>query len=138
MRGFLEKVKMISYARIGILAGIFVFGLLLGWSYEYRNLVAYKAEIKAEADKQIAKNESIAKQQALVNKGISDAYEAKLSSLKSYYGGLRNTSSGKLPSISNPSNGVNESATNELLACAYTTQQLVSLQDWLNQQMGIK
>lgn len=128
---------MISYARIGLLAGIFVVGLFLGWRYEHGNLVAYKAEVKAAADQQIAKNESIQKQQALVNKGISDAYEAKLSALKSYYGGLRNSSSGNLPSISNPASGVNESASDQLLACAYTTQQLVSLQDWINAQVGI-
>ena len=128
---------MISYGRIAILAGIFVAGLFLGWRYEHGNLVAYKAEVKAAADQQIAKNESIQKQQALVNKGISDAYEAKLSSLKSYYGGLRNPSSGNLPSISNPASGVNESASDQLLACAYTTQQLVSLQDWINLQVGI-
>lgn len=129
---------MISYGRIAILAGIFVVGLFLGWRYEHGNLVAYKAEVKAAADQQIAKNESIQKQQALVNKGISDAYEAKLSALKSYYGGLRNPSSGNLPSISNPTAGVNESASDQLLACAYTTQQLVSLQDWINAQVGIK
>ena len=129
---------MISYGRIAILAGIFVVGLFLGWRYEHGNLVAYKAEVKAAADQQIAKNESIQKQQALVNKGISDAYEAKLSALKSYYGGLRNSSSGNLPSISNPASGVNESASDQLLACAYTTQQLVSLQDWINLQVGIK
>ena len=128
---------MISYGRIAILAGIFMVGLFLGWRYEHGNLVAYKAEVKAAADQQIAKNESIQKQQALVNKGISDAYEAKLSALKSYYGGLRNSSSGNLPSISNPASGVNESASDQLLACAYTTQQLVSLQDWLNAQVGI-
>ena len=128
---------MISYGRIAILAGIFMVGLFLGWRYEHGNLVAYKAEVKAAADQQIAKNESIQKQQALVNKGISDAYEAKLSSLKSYYGGLRNSSSGNLPSISNPASGVNESASDQLLACAYTTQQLVSLQDWINAQVGI-
>ena len=113
-------------------------GLFLGWRYEHGNLVAYKAEVKAAADQQIAKNESIQKQQTLVNKGISDAYEAKLSALKSYYGGLRNSSSGNLPSISNPASGVNESASDQLLACAYTTQQLVSLQDWINAQVGIK
>ena len=129
---------MISYVRLGLLAGIFMVGLLLGWDYEHGNLVAYKTEIKAAADKQIAKNEAIQKQQELVNKGISDAYEAKLSALKSYYGGLRQPSSGNLPSISNPSSGVNESASDQLLACAYTTQQLVSLQDWINLQVGIK
>lgn len=128
---------MISYARIGLLVGIFMAGLFLGWRYEYGNLVAYKAEVKTAADKQIAQNESIKKQQEIANKGISDAYEAKLSALKSYYNGLRNSNSGNLPSISNPASGVNESASDQLLACAYTTQQLVSLQDWINLQVGI-
>jgi hypothetical protein len=130
---------MISYARIGILAGIFIFGLLLGWTYEHRALVAYKADVKAQADIQIAKNESIKKQQEIVNKGIINEYQAKLSAVRNYYtSGVQHSSSRNLPSISNPTSGVNESATDQLLACAYTTQQLVSLQDWINIQVGIK
>ena len=91
---------MISYGRIAILAGIFMVGLFLGWRYEHGNLVAYKAEVKAAADQQIAKNESIQKQQALVNKGISDAYEAKLSAIRNYYAsGVQHSSSRSMSSI---------------------------------------
>ena len=128
---------MLSYARIGILVGIFMAGLFLGWRYEHGNLVAYKAEVKAAADQQIAKNESIQKQQEITTKGISDAYEAKLSALRNYYGGLRNPSSGNLSSIPQSTISINGEATNLQLACAYTTQQLVSLQDWINAQVGI-
>lgn len=129
---------MISYVRIGILVGIFIAGLLLGWGYEYRNLVAYKAEVEAVAKVQQAKNESIVKQQTLVNKGIENEYQAKLSALKSYYGGLRQPGSGSMSPIPQSTIGIDGKATNLELACAYTTQQLVSLQAWVQQQLEVK
>ena len=129
---------MISYVRLGILAGLFIAGLLLGWGYEHRNLVAYKTEVEAVAKIQQAKNESIVKQQTLVNKGIENEYQAKLSALKSYYGGVRQPSSGSMSPIPQSTIGLDGKATNLELACAYTTQQLVSLQDWLRQQLEVK
>lgn len=129
---------MISYVRIGILAGLFIAGLLLGWGYEHRNLVAYKTEVEALAKIQQAKNESIVKQQTLVNKGIENEYQAKLSALKSYYGGVRQPSSGSMSPISQSTFGLDGKATNLELACAYTTQQLVSLQAWVQQQIEVK
>jgi len=129
---------MISYVRIGILVGIFMAGLLLGWGYEYRNLVAYKAEVEAVAKIQQAKNESIAKQQTLVNKGIENEYQAKLSALKSVYGGMRQSSSGSMSGVPKSTLGIDGKATNLELACAYTTQQLVSLQGWVQQQLEVK
>ena len=129
---------MISYVRLGILAGLFIAGLLLGWAYEHRNLVAYKAEVEAVAKVQQAKNESIVKQQTLVNKGIENEYQAKLSALKSYYGGLRQPGSGSMSPIPQSTIGIDGKATNLELACAYTTQQLVSLQGWVQQQLEVK
>jgi hypothetical protein len=129
---------MISYVRLGILAGLFISGLLLGWGYEHRNLVAYKTEVENVAKAQQVKNESIVKQQTLVNKGIENEYQAKLSALKSYYGGLRQSSSGSMSPIPQSTIGIDGKATNLELACAYTTQQLVSLQAWVSQQVEIK
>ena len=129
---------MISYVRLGILAGLFIAGLLLGWGYEHRNLVAYKEEVEAVAKIQQAKNESIVKQQTLVNKGIENEYQAKLSALKSYYGGLRRPNSGSMSAIPQSTLGIDGKATNLELACAYTTQQLVSLQAWVQQQLEVK
>lgn len=129
---------MISYVRIGILAGLFMVGLLLGWGYEHRNLVAYKAEVEAVAKIQQAKNESIVKQQTLISKGIENEYQAKLSALKSYYGGMRQSSSGSMSGVPKSTLGIDGKATNLELACAYTTQQLVSLQDFIRQQLEIK
>lgn len=129
---------MISYARIIIIFVVLSVAFAMGWTVRNRDYQDFKKEVSNAAKAQEAYNESVKKQQAIANKGITDAYEAKLSSLKSYYGGLRQSSSGKLPSISDPSSGVNESATDQLLACAYTTQQLISLQDWINIQVSIK
>lgn len=109
--------------------------------YQHNALVEYKAEVKAIALAQEAKNESIVKQQALVNKGISDEYNAKLALLRNYYAnnGMHNTSSGAMPSNGNSTIGIDDFSPNGLLIkCAETTQQLVSLQQWINEQVGIK
>jgi hypothetical protein len=123
-----------------IYAGLILIGISgIGYGrYEHNKYVAYKATVEALAATQAAKNESIAKQQMLINKGIENEYQAKLSALKSYYGGLRQPSSGSMSAIPQSTIGIDGKATNLELACAYTTQQLVSLQDWVKDQAGVK
>ena len=126
-----------------IYAGLFALAVAgFGYGrYQHNALVEYKAEVKAIALAQEAKNESIVKQQALVNKGISDEYNAKLALLRNYYAnGVRQSSSGTMPS-----NGISAIPTDAISAynllagsCAETTQQLVSLQSWINEQVGLK
>ena len=122
--------------------GLTVFALAgFGYGkYEHNKYVTFKAEVEAIAIKQQAHVESITKQQALVTKGIENEYNAKLALLRNYYAnGVRNPSSGAMPSISNATPSFNDFTANGLLVkCAETTQQLVSLQEWLNEQMGIK
>ena len=121
-----------SYIMVGLAA--LAVGAIGYGRYESNKYDAYKLEVITLAQKQIDKNEVQAKEQALINKGISNEYEAKLSAIRSYYGGLHNSGSGSMPSFSNPSIGSNVSPADQLLACAATTQQLVSLQDWINEQ----
>lgn len=118
------------------LAALALFGVGYG-KYEHNALVTYKAEVATIADKQIAENKAKIKEQELINKGVINEYQTKLSAIKSYYGGLHNSSSGKMPPFSNTTSTVNGSTSDQLLACAYTTQQLVSLQDWIKQQAGL-
>lgn len=109
--------------------------------YQHNALVEYKAEVKAVAEKQEAHIESITKQQSLVTKGIEKEYDAKLTLLRNYYAnGVRNTSSGAMPANGTTTFPIDAVTTYNLLAgqCAETTQQLISLQEWLNQQIGIK
>ena len=109
--------------------------------YQHSQYIEFKAETIAQAKIQEAKNESIQKQSDLVNKGIKNEYEAKLSAVRNYYAGLqRNTSGGSVPGISNPTSGANESPAYYQLAesCSETTVQVTALQDWILQQTGIK
>jgi len=131
---------MISYVRLGILAGLFISGLLLGWGYEHRNLVAYKAEVETVAREQEAKVISIQKQQELVNKGITNGFQNQLRAVRNYYDGLLNASGSQLPAVSNPTLRANESpAYYELAgACAATTVQTIALQDWIKESAALK
>ena len=109
--------------------------------YQHNQYIEFKAETIAQAKIQEAKNESIAKQSDLVNKGIKNEYEAKLAAVRNYYSGLqRNTSGSSVPSISNPTIGTNESPAYYRLAesCSETTVQVIALQDWILQQAGVK
>ena len=125
---------------IGILSFIAVAGFGYG-RYEHMNYIDFKAEVVAAGKAQEAKNESIVKQQDLVNKGIQNEYEAKLSAVRNFYAvGVRNTSSSSMSGISPAPKGTDAETAYPILAgqCAETTAQLTSLQDWINAQVGIK
>ena len=130
---------MIDYAKLAI-AGVLLLGAFAtGWGIRNRDYMDFKKEVNNAAKAQEAHVESIKKQQALVNKGVEDEYNAKLALLRQYYAnGVRQPNTSKLPTISSATSGINDLTSNTLLACAETTQQLVSLQAWLNEQIGIK
>ena len=125
---------------IGVLAFLAVAGFGYG-RYEHNAYAAYKAEVLAVAKVQEAKNEAIVKQQDLVSKGIKNEYESKLSAVRNFYAsGMHNPSSGSMSGISPAPKGTDAATAYPILAgqCAETTAQLVSLQDWINAQVGIK
>ena len=131
---------MIDYAKLAIIGAIFSVAFGSGWWMGYSRYVEYKKSVEIAAKAQEAHVESITKQQALVTKGIENEYEAKLNLLRQYYAnGVRQPNTSKLPNFSNTTPSIDDFTPNGLLIkCAETTQQLVSLQDWLNSQMGIK
>jgi GTP-sensing pleiotropic transcriptional regulator CodY len=109
--------------------------------YEHNNYIEYKKEQEIIAKQQEAKVESIKQQQALVNKGIQDEYDAKLNFLRQYYAnGVRQSSSSNLPSISSAKSIADATTAYTILAgqCAETTLMLVELQKWLNEQVNVK
>ena len=108
--------------------------------YESNKYDQLKVEVAAAAKVQEAHNESVVKQQDLISKGIKNDYESKLAAIRNYYSGLQHSGSGKLPSLSDPSSGTNESAAYYRLAesCSETTVQTLALQDWILQQTGVK
>lgn len=127
------------YGAIGAVITSFLIGFGSGWKFENNRFMDYKEEVAVVAAKKQAENISIQKQSDLVTKGIKNEYEARLSAIRSYYSsGLRNSSSGELSAIPQSTISIDGKATNLQLACAYTTQQLISLQDWIKEQAGIK
>jgi hypothetical protein len=135
---------MIDYVKLSILIGTFFAGCVVGYYPVHVAYSNYKLEVKTAAKAQEAHVESIKKEQALISKGIENEYEAKISAIRNYY---KSTSVWNNPSSSSMStnSGITTKPFDALTAynllagqCAETTQQLVSLQAWLNEQMGIK
>ena len=134
---------MIDYVKVSILSGLCLALFGSGYWMGYSRYVAYKKQVESIAQIQEAKVESIQKQHELVTKGIANEYEAKLSALRNYYKSTsvwNNSSSSKTSGISTSPTVVDVATAYNLLAgqCSETTQQLVSLQDWINAQIGIK
>ena len=132
---------MIDYAKLAIIGAVLSIAFGSGWWLGYSRYVEYKKSVEIAAKVQEAKVESIQKQHELVTKGIQDEYTAKLDLLRNYYAnGVRQPNTSKLPTISNATSGLDAVTAYNLLAgqCAETTQQIVSLQKWINEQMGIK
>jgi hypothetical protein len=116
---------------IVLIGALFGFGYYKGYSGEKQRFDTFKADLQAQVKAQEAINEATKKQQDIIGKSIRSDYENKLSALKSYYGGVRQQSSTSLSTLPNSSLSINAETPNLELACASTTQQLVSLQEWV-------
>ena len=123
---------------IGLVCGIF----FAGWHTRDRDFTIYKDQVRIEAEKAQAHTESVQKQQEITTKGIQDEYDAKLALVRQYYAnGVRNNNGAStVPDISSTTKLSDAIATYNQLAsdCAATTLQTVMLQQWINEQMGIK
>jgi hypothetical protein len=128
------------YVKLGAIALALLGSAYAGYSFEHSRYMAYKAEVAAVAREQEAKNESIQKQQELVNKGIANGFQNQLRAVRNYYDGLLNASGSQLPSVSNPTLRTNESTAYYELAsaCAATTVQTIALQDWIKESATVK
>jgi N-acetyl-beta-hexosaminidase len=105
-------------------------------SAKYDTYVA-KAELAAKEQEMI--NQAKAKEANQVTEKVKNDYQNKLALIKHTYAGMRLSSSGETGSISYSTNGTDGTATDPkfIEKCAMTTLQLVSLQAWLNEQIGI-
>ena len=131
------------YVKAGIILVLVIGTFFAGWHTRNKDYMAFKAKVEAEGKAQEVHIESIKKQQELVTKGIENEYNAKLAAIRNYYKSTsvwNNPSSGKVPGISAAPSATDVIASYNQLAsaCAETTQQLISLQDWIKTQIGIK
>jgi len=73
---------MIDYAKLAILGALAATVFGSGWYLGNSRYVNYKAQVEAIANAQEEKIKSIRSQQELVNKGIENEYNAKLSAIR--------------------------------------------------------
>jgi hypothetical protein len=107
--------------------------------YESVKYDAYVSKAEAAGKEQEMINVAKAKEANQVTEKVKNDYENKLSLIKLTYGGMRLSSSGQTGTISNTTNATDGTPSDPkfIEKCAITTQQLVSLQAWLNEQIGI-
>jgi len=135
-------LSVFTYVKIGLFIVLVCGSFYSGWHTRDVDFSVYKDQVRIAAEKQIAENESIQKQQALINKGIQDEYDAKLSLLRQYYAnGVRNNNGASTVSGISSTTKLSDAiaAYNQLASdCAATTLQVVTLQQWVNEQLGVK
>ena len=96
-----------------------------GYYKGYEKLTEYKTE-------QEIINQQIVKRQDIITEGIKNEYKANIDRLRNTYGRVYNNGTS---TTTEPTKRADGTSTNLLLDCAITTQQLVSLQDWMTQQL---
>ena len=115
-------------------------GFSSGFYIEHIRFVDFQDKVKIVAEQQIAENKAKLKEQELINRGVTDAYNANVSNIHTLYNRMLNTDSGATTTLSTASITINGETHNLLLVaeqCADTTTQLIALQGWINQQAGL-
>jgi hypothetical protein len=107
--------------------------------YESAKYDAYVSKAESAAKEQEVINQYKAKEAAQVNEKVKNDYENKLALIKRTYGGMRLSSASEASQVSGTSSSTDGTPADPkfIEKCAITTQQLVSLQGWLNEQIGI-
>jgi hypothetical protein len=117
---------------IGLVAVLFGTGYYRGYSAEKQRFDAFKTELEASAKAQEKINAQIEQKNKLIADNSTRLYESKIAALRNYYAnGVRYPDTNKLPSAAIAAPNIDGETSKLLLDCAYTTQQLVSLQDWI-------
>jgi len=112
-----------------------------GFYIEHIRFVDFQDKVKIVAEQQIAENKAKLKEQELINRGVTDAYNANVSNIHNFYHRMLNdTNSGAMSSVPNATITINGTTINTLdfaEQCATTTQQLESTQNWIRTQIGL-
>ena len=107
--------------------------------YESAKYDAYVAKQEAAAKEQEMINKAKAREAEQVTEKVKNDYQNKLDILKRTYGGMRLSSASQTGTVSGTTSSSDGTPSDPkfIEKCAMTTQQLVSLQAWLNEQIGI-
>ena len=130
----------------GIGGQIYIYAALIlssfgaGFYVEHLRFVQFQDEVKIVAEKQIAENKAVKKEQEIINDNTKKTYQANIDNIHTFYSSLHNTGSGAMSYNANSTITINGKAVDVLLVaeqCAQTTQQVIALQDWINQMVGL-
>jgi hypothetical protein len=135
MFGLTIPIQFYIYAALSLAA---IGGIGYG-RYESVKYDAYVAKAEAAGKEQEMIIKAKAKEANQVTEKVKNDYENKLALIKHTYGGMRLSSSSQTGTISNTTSPTDGTPTDPkfIEKCAITTQQLVSLQGWINEQIGI-
>jgi len=129
------------WAAIGIIGGLlWVHGYTKGREAGLERLYAFQSQVQAEGEKAQARAAEKVVEQKQITEKVSNDYAANIIALRRYYANRVRVKpsppSGQMPAVPKPSVSSDaSSAYSELAgACAETTQQLISLQEWVRQQ----
>jgi len=133
-------LNVTTYIKLAICAVLLGGSAYFGYSFEHSRLVAYKTSVETAGKIQQAKNEQIIKEQQVTTERITNDYKNQLARVRSYYSGLHNPSSSSMSTPSDTLVRVNGYTTDPVFAelCASTTSQTVALQQFIQEQLGIK
>ena len=115
-------------------------GFGAGYYVEHLRFVDFKQEVQIAGEKQQAETAAKIKEQELINRGVTDAYNANVSNIHNFYNRMLDTNSGAMSTNGTAAITINGETHNLLLVaeqCADTTTQLIALQGWINQQAGL-
>jgi len=129
-----------SSVQIYIYLAVLFAGFSGGFYVEHLRFVDFQDGVKIVAEKQIAENKAKEKEQELINRGVTDAYNANLSNVHNFYHRMLDTDSGSMSTNGTATITINGQTHNLLLVaeqCADTTTQLIALQGWINEQAGL-
>ena len=135
MFGLMIPVQFYIYAACAVIA---LAGLGYG-KYESVKYDAYVSKAELAAKEQEMINKSKAKEANQINEKVKNDYENRIALIKRTYGGMRLTNTSQTGTISDTTSGTDGTPTDPkfIEKCAITTQQLISLQGWLKEQIGI-
>ena len=139
---FLLKLLGGIGGQIYIYLALVLGGFGAGFYVEHLRFVDFRDQVKIVAEKQQAETDAKIKEQEIINENIKQTYEARLTSIHTFYTGMLDSRTRNLSaSDPNATITINGETHNVLLVaeqCAQTTEQLMTLQEWVNQQVNLK
>jgi hypothetical protein len=131
---------MILYAKIAVIAIALALAYWAGYDRMRDKHLLFVAEVEALGKAQEAANKSAVEIAEVITEGVKDEYETRIAALRRQYAGRVQqcgTSSGTVPTVSNPTTSVAGTADDPAIVglCAEETAKLVALQKWVKKQM---